>query len=140
VAFATWLSVEAGTDVWDLVPDAAVALRALYASLWDAGIDPAVLDACRARVEAVVAGLPRSDPEDGGAAVRAAVAFAEQYALDPHGVTDADAAALHDLFTPEELAVLTTALATFDALARVRVVLSSPAGTVASIAIDTNPV
>jgi len=51
-------------------------------------------------------------------------------------VTDADAAALHTLFTPEQLAALTTALATFDALARVRVVLRSPAGTAASIDID----
>jgi len=136
VSFATWLPVEPGSDVWDLVPDAAAALRALYRSLWTAGVDPGVLDACRARVDAVVGGTPRLDPEDTGAAVQAAVAFAEQYALDPHGVTDADAAALHTVFTPEQLAALTTALATFDALARVRAVLRSPAGTAASIDID----
>jgi hypothetical protein len=139
VPFATWLPVEPGGDVWDLVPGAAGALRTLYTSLWDAGVDAAVLDACRARVEAVVGGVSCPEPEDGGATMRAAVAFAEQYALDPHGVTDADAAALHGLFTPEQLAALTTALATFDALARVRVVLSSPAGTVASIDIDIDP-
>jgi hypothetical protein len=137
VTFTTWLPVEAEADVWDLVPGAAEALRALYASLWTTGLDPALLDLCRARADAVVEGRTRDEPATLGEADRAALAFTEQYVLDPHGVTDAQAEELHRFFTAPQLAALTTALATFDALARVRTVLRSRSGTPASI--DVSP-
>ena len=135
MVYATWLPLEPGADVWDLVPGARDALRALYASLWQAGLDGALLERCRRRAEALIAGLPAED--DAGCSERehAALGFVEQYVIDPHGVTDGQAEALHRLFTPEELAALTTALATFDALARVRTVLGAVAGTPASIEI-----
>jgi len=53
-------------------------------------------------------------------------------------VTDEQAAALHRVCTPGQLAALTTAVATFDALARVRAVLASAGGTPASIDLTTS--
>ena len=46
--------------------------------------------------------------------------------LDPHGCTDEQMHALHDHFTPPQLATLTIAIAVFDALARARAVLARP--------------
>jgi alkylhydroperoxidase family enzyme len=154
--FATWLPVEAGRDVWDLVPGAHEHLRALYASLWEAGVDPALLELCRIRIATLVGSEtdlqvrdPRAglDPEKVAALTswptsdrftegdRAALAFAEQYVLDAHGVTDAQTEELHRLFTPPQLAALTTAIATFDALARVRTILADPSGAAASVGV-----
>jgi hypothetical protein len=133
VAYTTWLPVETESGVWDLVPGAAEALRALYASLWASGVDAALLERCRARAEAVIEGRASDEPGTLSDADRAALAFAEQYVLDPHGVTDAQTEELHRFFTAPQLAALTTALATFDALARMRTVLGSRSGTPASI-------
>ena len=138
MAYATWLPVEPGADVWDLVPGARDALRALYSSLWHAGVDGELLERCRRRVDALIAGLPTDDDAGRPEPERAALGFAEQYVIDPHGVTDAQAETLHRLFTPEELAALTTALATFDALARVRAVLGAVPGVPATIDITAS--
>ena len=129
MTFATWLPVDAGTDVGDLLGGAGDALRALYASLWEAGVDPAVLSACQEAIEATVGARPRTTSGTVDAATAAAVMFAEQYVVDAHGVTDAQAAALHEHFTDAQLAALTTAIATFDALARVRALLAVAGGT-----------
>ena len=136
MAYATWLPVEAGTDVWDLIPEAGAALRALCASLFDAGVDAALLERCRARAESLVTGRGGGDDDAVDDATAAALGFVEQYVLDPHGVTDAQALALHGFFSDEQLAALTTAVATFDALARVGAVLGAASGTPASIAVD----
>ncbi len=135
------------TDVAALLPTGGDELRALYAALWDVGVDPLTLELCRLRMatligstadlamrqpEAVAAGLteelvaalpawPTSDQFT--AAQRSALAFAEQFVIDAHGFTDADMAGMHDHFTEPQLAALTTAVATFDALARVRAAL-----------------
>jgi alkylhydroperoxidase family enzyme len=53
----------------------------------------------------------------------AALAFAEQYVLDPGGMTDERAAELNELFTEPELTALTFTVAVYDAMARVRLVL-----------------
>ena len=129
MTFATWLPVDAGTEVCDLLGGAGEALRALYASLWEAGIDPGVLSACQEAIEATLGARPRAASKTAGAATAAAVMFAEQYVVDAHGVTDAQAAGLHEHFTDAQLAALTTAIATFDALARVRAVLAAEGGT-----------
>ena len=131
--FTTWLPVEAGAEVWDLVPAPHRQLRDLQSSLVRAGLDPVLLERCRARIDALVGGAgvttygPMSDAE------RAAVGFAEQFVLDPRGVTDAQAEELHRLFPDPQLAALTTAVATFDAVARVTAVLADPAGTPARV-------
>lgn len=113
-------------------------LRALYEGLWDAGVEPETLELCRLRMATLIgaAAEPAVDAELVAAlpswptapaftdAQRAALAFAEQYVIDPHGFTDADGARLQEHFTDEQLATLTIAVATFDALARARAVLS----------------
>ncbi len=99
----------------------------LYTQLWDGGVDHATLEVCRTRITSMVTGtsiepapLPESDAQ------RAALAFAEQFVLDPHGCTDEQMSALQTYYTGPELATLTTAVAVFDAIARVRAVLSLP--------------
>jgi alkylhydroperoxidase family enzyme len=133
-SYTTWLPVDAGADVWDLVPVPHQHLQELHASLVRAGLDPTLLEACRTRIDALVGGVSTgtahgsmSDSE------RAAVGFAEQFVLDPRGVTHAQAAELHRLFPAPQLAALTTAVATLDAVARVKAVLADPAGTPASV-------
>ena len=71
---------------------------------------------------------PRSSrpPNLGPTRERAALGFAEQFVLDPHGCTDEQMRALQSYFTGPQLATLTTAVAVFDALARVRAALSLP--------------
>ncbi len=82
------------------------------------------LAACRARIEALLRFEPdpttRLDLDD---AQHAAVGYAEQYALDPHGLRDSDFDALHEHFTDAQLATLTLAVAMYDALARFTVAL-----------------
>ena len=159
----TWLPELADGDtgldrVFGLRPDLYDAFRAFYALFWtDQLLDPIVLELCRLRVaqllgcateqqvryapsrdagltESQIAALPRwPDDTRFSEAQRAALAFAEQFVLDPRGVTDAQAAELHRLFPAPQLAALTTAVATFDALARVKTVLADPGGTAASI-------
>jgi alkylhydroperoxidase family enzyme len=136
MVFATWLAVEPAAEVLDLTPGVGEALRALYASLWEAGVDPAVLERCRAAVEATLGTGARDGGGDVDAGTAAAVRFSEQYVVDAHGVTDAQAAVLHEHFTDEQLAAFTTALATFDALARVRAVLADAGGTPATFTVE----
>jgi alkylhydroperoxidase family enzyme len=125
-AFSTWLPAT-GEDVLDLLPAGADELDELYARLWDRDVDRATLELCRARITTMVTGTPidaARPPETD--AQRAAVGFAEQFVLDAHGCTDAQMHELQTHFTGPQLATLTTAIAVFDALARVRAVLSIP--------------
>jgi len=127
----------------------AAQLQALYDELWDAGVDPVTLELCRLRMatligsaadmglrepRAVTAGLTEELVEllpswptaaEFTDAQRVALGFAEQYVIDAHGFTDDDMAVMHEHFTDPQLATLTTACATFDALARVRTVLAA---------------
>jgi alkylhydroperoxidase family enzyme len=125
-AFATWLPVEAEA-FWLLPAGADDLLAELYAQLWDRGVDDTTLELCRDRIASMVTGSstgPATAPETD--AERAAVGFAEQFVLDPHGCTDEQMQELQTYFTGPQLATLTTAIAVFDALARVRAVLAVP--------------
>jgi hypothetical protein len=122
----TWL--RAGTAGFDatfaLRPHAHTRFRELYDGLWSGGVDGGTLDACEARIAALVQVSP--DPTTDltlGDAQRAAVDFAEQYALDPHGLRDADFERLHEFYDDAQLATLTLAVAMFDARARFSVAL-----------------
>jgi alkylhydroperoxidase family enzyme len=107
-------------------PDAALRARELEAALYhDDRLDPAIVALVRDRV-AHILGLPgagggrpapRSPRED------AALAFAEQYVMDPSGITDSQADGLNGLFSEPELTALTFAVAVYDAMGRVRLVL-----------------
>ncbi len=125
----TWLREEARgatplDRVFGLRPNAYARFRELLDGLADGGIDAATLDACRARIDALV----RCEPDPTGAldltdGQRRAVGYAEQYALDPHGLRDSDFEALHEHFGDAQLATLTLAVAMYDALARFSVAL-----------------
>ena len=150
----TWLSKTAAGDepldtVYGLLPDTYQRYQQLVAHIWQPGlIDPVVLELCRLRVaqlvrcqreleirtpQATAAGLDDdkvaklaqwptatefTEPE------RAALGFAEMYVIDPGSVTDAMCESVTEQFTPPEVAVLTTAVAVFDATARFEVALS----------------
>jgi len=103
----------------ELAPVAYERFRDLYDRLWDGGVDAGVLDLCRARVSALVrAERSLVDWSALTAAQRAALAFAEQYVLDPHGLRNADFEALHANFEPAQIATLVLAVAMFDARTR----------------------
>jgi alkylhydroperoxidase family enzyme len=130
-AFATWLPVGSDAaepvDVFGLLPAGEEQLRRLVSAVWSADVDRDTLEWCRDRIDALITGTGRPPaPDRPTAAQRAAADFAEQFVLDPHGCTDEQMHALQDHFTPPQLATLTTAIAVFDALARVRAVLARP--------------
>jgi alkylhydroperoxidase family enzyme len=123
----TWLRAAVqGDSVFGLRPNAHARFRELYDGLWSRDVDARTLDACRDRIAALLRYEP--DPTaavDLPAAQRAAVDYAEQYALDPHGLRDEDFDALHDHYDDAQLATLTLAVAMFDARARFDVALEA---------------
>jgi alkylhydroperoxidase family enzyme len=149
----SWLGAQAGGDdpldaVYGLVPGAYARHKALVDHIWQPGlIDPVVLELCRLRIaqlvrcehelatrrpEAAAAGLAEAKiaqlsrwptSPDFTPAERAALGFAEMYVIDPGSVTDEMTAAVTAQFTPREVAVLTTAIAVFDAISRFEVAL-----------------
>lgn len=123
----TWLRADVhGDEVFGLRANAHERFQALYDGLWQGGVDAQTLDACRDRIRALL--RYEADPTatlDLTAAQRAAVDYAEQYALDPHGLRDDDFVALHEHYDDAQLATLTLAVAMFDARARFDVALES---------------
>ena len=119
--------IEVGSSLTDgslaaLDPHVAGPLEELVQALDGVGLDPGLLELCGARIEQMIEGealvaFPQDDRE------RVVLAFTEQYVLDAHGVTDELCAELNVHLSPPELAALTTAIATFEALARSRAVL-----------------
>lgn len=107
-------------------------------------VDPVTVELCRLRIatvlgcpaemaerdpaavaagldEDLVAALPRyTDSDRFGPAQRIAVAVAEQYVIDPHGLTDDQFAELRERWGPDGVAGLLLAVATFDARCRLR--------------------
>lgn len=149
----TWLARTAegeGLDaVYGLVPEAYARHQELVEHIWQPGlIHPVVLELCRLRIaqllrcdrelatrtpaaadagldEAKIAQLAQwpSSPAF-SEAERAALGFAEMYVIDPGSVTDEQCAAVTKHFSPPEVAVLTTGVAVFDAMARFQVALA----------------
>jgi|EndMetStandDraft_8_1072994.scaffolds.fasta_scaffold476557_1 alkylhydroperoxidase family enzyme len=150
----TWLAKQAEgatplDTVYGLLPEAYARHQALVEHIWRPGlVDPVVLELCRLRVAqlvrcdrelaartpaAITAGLTESKiaqltqwptSADYSDAERAALCFAEMYVIDPGSVTDAMTAAVNEHFKPSEVAVLTTGIAVFDAIARFQVALA----------------
>jgi len=124
----TWLPIEGGAatfgSLFAICPDAHDRFDELYESLWTGCIDAQTLEACRARIDARVRCEPDSfDEQQLSSAARTGVRFAEQYALDPHGLTDRDFELLHEHYTDEQIATLVLAAAMFDARTRFSVAL-----------------
>ena len=161
----TWLPEAATGDtpldrVFGLRPDLYELFRAFYAVFWtDRLLDPILLELCRLRVAQLLAcaseqrvryapardaGLteeevarladwPRhpsfTDPQ------RAALAFTEQFVLDPHGIDDAQRDAVIDHLGLPGLVALCEALALFDGFCRFRTILGvEPPGSVQVVA------
>jgi len=105
-----------------LDPHVAGPLEELVQALSGVGLDPGLLKLCGARIDQMISGeaLAASPQDD---RQRVVLAFTEQYVLDAHGVTDELCAELNAHLSEPELAALTTAIATFEALARSRAVL-----------------
>lgn len=150
---AGWLPVSApGATAFDRVfelrPDLYADYRAFLTAFWTRpSVSPIVLELCRLRVAQVVgceaelrlryeparaAGLeeskiallarwPTATAFTG--AERACLAYAEQFVLDAHGITDAQADEVTAHLTPAGLVALTEALALFEGFARFRLIL-----------------
>lgn len=149
----TWLPEQAeGATAFDAVfglrPDLFDAFRS-FAEVFDTHrlVDPVVLELCRLRCAqllgcrselvmrspaAVDAGLTEADvaaltqwptSDRFTDAQRACLALAEQFVLDPHGVTPAQRAAVAEHFGEAGLVALVEALAIFDGFTRFRTIL-----------------
>jgi alkylhydroperoxidase family enzyme len=139
-----WLAT-AGADPLELRPELASLYRTFEGRLWrDRLVDPVLLELCRmriagllgdtagavARTPGVDVGEERADRLADGPTDpafddlhRAGLAFAEQFVIDPHGVTDDLFAAVAEHLTPPEMVAFTTALGLFDGMSRFRLVL-----------------
>lgn len=129
---------------------AADTLRAWDVAVWrDPATDPLLLELCRLRVgqmlgldprtrplapaaaaagldDATIADLPRWPTSDRfGARERAALAFAEQWVLDPSGMTDDDCAALRGAIGEPGCAAFTMGLALSEAMLRLELALGA---------------
>lgn len=138
--------------VFSARPDLHAPWRDFIGAFWAPGVvDPVPLELCRLRVAQMLgsasAFAERQRPAiDGGLrdeqvdrlaewpsaecytdAQRDALAFAEQFVLDPHGVDDAMREALQQHFTFPEVVALTEALAVFDGFTRFRLMLCDDA-------------
>jgi alkylhydroperoxidase family enzyme len=127
--FPSWLPLSPEpaqpVDVFAHLPAGADELQQLVRAVWESDVDHETLERCRARITSLVTGSPTAVPPSAPTASQgAAVEFAEQFVLDPHGCTDAQMHALQDHFTAPQLATLTVAIALFDALARTQAVLA----------------
>lgn len=134
--------------VLGLRPDLSEPFRAFYAVFWrDRLVDPVVLELCRLRVAqllgcatelrvryepAVAAGFTEAMADELARwptsecftdAHRAALAFAEQFVIDPKGIRGPVRDDLRAHFTLPEVVAITEALALFDGFIRVRLVL-----------------
>jgi alkylhydroperoxidase family enzyme len=122
--------------------------RAFYALFWEQKlVDPRILELCRLRIaqihgceselrtryeparaagldEAKIAALPNAAESPlYGDAERACIAFAELFAMDPHAITDADAARVTSVLGDAGTVALVEALALFDGFIRFRLML-----------------
>lgn len=119
-------------------PELAAEHRRLAEVLWSGPVSPVTLELCRLRMAtllrcapaleertpaATAAGLDEERiarlpawPSDPGfsAEERTCIAFAEQYVIDHHGVSDADVAALVEALGPDGVVAFTTALVVWE--------------------------
>jgi alkylhydroperoxidase family enzyme len=127
----TWLPETApGTTAFERVLGLCPALRddlTAYTDLFQTlrPIDPALLERCRAHISATfgaTTGAPASDSASSDVE-RACLVFAEKFVLDPHGISDADAAAVTAHLSAPAMVAFVEALAIFDGFTRFQVIL-----------------
>ncbi len=138
--------------VFGLRPDLYDPFRDFYSLFWTRGLlDPVVLELCRLRVAQLVGNeseqrvryrpaLDAGLDEDQVAALRswphaaaftdaqrAALSFAEQFVIDPHGIDNELRDQVADHFTVPGLVALCEVLALFEGFCRFRTILDVPA-------------
>lgn len=86
-------------------------------------VDLATLDLCRLRVAQLLRCAPEISASEPSEAQSAALDFAEQFVIDPHGVDEAMRTRLRQYFSSAEVVALTEALAVFDGFTRFRLAL-----------------
>jgi alkylhydroperoxidase family enzyme len=147
----TWLAASADgatplRRVMAMRPDLAVLLDDYLAQVWIDG-DPVILELCRLRIAtlhrdedqqrirhagAVEAGVTEAQVAALADYVRSphfsdherrCLAYAEQYVIDVHGITDADADAVKSEMTDAGFVAFTVALGLFDGIGRLRLML-----------------
>jgi alkylhydroperoxidase family enzyme len=142
-------------------PEAAARFADMYDQLWRSEhVDPVTVELIRLRIgrllgcvsetavrsraavdagltEDLVAALGRwtSDPAIDEPR-RAALRFAEQYVIDPHGLVDDDFARLHEHWSEPAIATVVLATAMCDALTRLRIALEVTADATAPAIVD----
>ncbi|MCU1374108.1 MAG: hypothetical protein JWO68_1394 [Actinomycetia bacterium] len=127
-----WLS-DAG-----LTPPVHAKLVELEAALWDGTVDADLLRLVRARAAQLIGDQVAPGDEaiaetartwtsspDLDDQARVVMRWAEQFVIDPHEITDADAEALRGVLDGRQCGTLTTAIAVFEALSRTRVALAN---------------
>jgi alkylhydroperoxidase family enzyme len=154
----TWLPAAAGgvtplDRVFGLCPELYADYRTFLSHCWShSQIDPIVLELCSVRVahlvgceaDGVVRHCAALDERKisalsawptsplFSACERACLSFAEQFVMDPHGISDAQAAEVSAHLGPAGLVGLTEALALFEGFARFRLILGVEADASAS--------
>ena len=149
----SWLPASApGATAFDRVfglrPDLYEQYRAFAYLFWSRRpVDPVLLELCSARVaqllgcdsalssrsghtldERIAALETWQDAMVFSDVERACLAFAEKFVLDPHGITDADAAAVTAHLSAAEVVAFAEALALFDGFTRFRIILGVDEG------------
>jgi len=147
---ATWIRDEHARSLDDLLEltPAAASLRAYRDAVWsDPESDPLLLELCRLRMAQLLGLEPRTLPRNAAAIAaglddvlledlprwptsprfaarqRAALAFAEQWFLDPSGMTDEGCAALRAQLGEPGCAAFTMGIALVEAMLRLELVL-----------------
>jgi hypothetical protein len=115
------MSSESFASVFGRRPQLFADYRAFEESVRGA-LDPRLFELCRARVARILGGdaeevAARTDCE------RACLRLADRFVLDPHGVSDADAAEVAAHLSPAAMVALIEALALFDGFMRFRLIL-----------------
>lgn len=144
----SWLGSSSFAGTFALRPELYADFTPFADAVWrDRLVDPVLLELCRLRVAQVLgcaaearrrtpAALAAGFDEAQAAALagwvrsevfspvqRACLRLAEGFVLDPHGVSDADAAAVAAHLPPAEMVALIEALAIFDGFTRFRLIL-----------------
>ena len=111
-------------ETFALRPDLYEPYRDFVGLFWNRElVDAEVLDLCRLRVAQLLRCAPLLSSSEHTDSEQAAIDFAEQFVIDPHGVDDAMRARLAEHFSSAEIVALTEALAVFDGFTRFRLAL-----------------
>ncbi len=164
----SWLAEQGSGDTpllrtVGLRPELAPLLDEFLAATWAATTDPLTLELCRLRIAqihgdrgqlalrhepALAAGLTEEhvaaladylDSPLFTAHQRHCLAYAEQYVIDVHGITDADAAAVKQESSDDQYVAFTVALGLFDGLGRMRLALGVDESATAPTTVPVSP-